>query len=138
MQLHNLVFALVACFPLANAQFNFFDHMFGHPQQQQQQQQQQRGSSDSQWMAYSEARQYPYTQRHTHHKLTVVLVSCSQYLCPDTLSCVKRPADCPCPDKEDIKCTVPDALETHAATAVCVRGLEECASVERLMRSYST
>jgi len=122
MQFRNLAFLLVACLPLANAQFNFFDHMFGHPQQQQkqQQQQQQSGSSgDSQWMAYSEA------------------LSCSQYLCPDTLSCVKRPADCPCPNTEDTKCTVPDALEIDAATVVCVRGVEECALVERLMRSYS-
>ncbi|KAJ8584794.1 hypothetical protein M405DRAFT_875530 [Rhizopogon salebrosus TDB-379] len=120
MRLHNLVFPLAACFPLANAQFNFFDHMFGHPQQQQQQQQQRGPSGDSQWMAHSEA------------------LSCSQYLCPDTLSCVRRPADCPCPNTEDIKCTVPGAVETDAATVVCVRGVEECALVGRLMRSYST
>lgn len=62
MRLHNLVFPLAACFPLANAQFNFFDHMFGHPQQQQQQQQQRGPSGDSQWMAHSEARQYPDAQ----------------------------------------------------------------------------
>ncbi|KAG1752587.1 uncharacterized protein EDB91DRAFT_1045141 [Suillus paluster] len=121
-QTRALILLLVASLPLASAQFNFFDHMFGHPQQpqpqQQQQQQQQRGPS--QWMAHSEA------------------LSCSQYLCPGTLSCVKRPADCPCPNAEDIKCSVPDAVETDAATVVCVRGVEECASVERLMRSYST
>ncbi|KAG0709830.1 hypothetical protein DFH29DRAFT_792676 [Suillus ampliporus] len=123
-QLRTLILLLVASLPLASAQFNFFDHMFGHPQQpQQQQQQQQQGpdpSGNSQWMAHSEA------------------LSCSQYLCPSTLSCVKKPADCPCPNAEDTKCTVPDAVDTNAATVVCVRGLEECASVDRLMRSYST
>ncbi|KAG1755489.1 hypothetical protein EDB19DRAFT_410149 [Suillus lakei] len=122
-QLRSLILLLVASLPLASAQFNFFDQMFGHSQQQQQQQQQQRGpgsSGDSQWMAHSE------------------VLSCSQYLCPSTLTCVKRPADCPCPNAEDIKCTVPDAVDTEAATVVCVRGVEECAPVERLTRSYST
>ncbi|KAG2154986.1 uncharacterized protein EDB93DRAFT_1202220 [Suillus bovinus] len=124
MQLRSLVLLLAASLPLASGQFNFFDQMFGHSQQQQQQQQQQqRGpgpSGNSQWMAHSEA------------------LSCSQYLCPSTLMCVKRPADCPCPNAEDIKCTIPDAIDTAAATVVCVRGVGECTPVERLTRSFST
>ncbi|KAG1833463.1 hypothetical protein EV424DRAFT_1311738 [Suillus variegatus] len=119
MQLPSLILLLAASLPLAGAQFNFFDQMFGHSQQQQQQHQP--GPSDnSQWIAHSEA------------------LPCSQYLCPSTLTCVERPADCPCPNAEDIKCTIPDAVDTGAATVVCVRGVEECAPVERLTRSYST
>ncbi|KAG2757464.1 hypothetical protein P692DRAFT_20789799 [Suillus brevipes Sb2] len=118
--MRSLILLLAAFLPLASAQFNFFDQMFGHPQQQQQQQQQGPGPSDnSQWIAHSEA------------------LPCSQYLCPSTLACVRRPADCPCPNAEDIKCTIPDAVDTEAATVVCVRGVEECAPVERLT-SYST
>lgn len=59
MQLPSLILLLAASLPLAGAQFNFFDQMFGHSQQQQQQHQP--GPSDnSQWIAHSEARQYPY------------------------------------------------------------------------------
>ncbi|KAG2369654.1 hypothetical protein BDR07DRAFT_1266703 [Suillus spraguei] len=118
MQLRSLILLLAASLPLASAQFNFFDQMFGHPQQQQQQGP---GPSDnSQWTAHSEA------------------LSCSQYLCPSTLACVKRPTDCPCPNAEDIKCTIPDAVDREAATVVCVRGVEECTPVKRLMSLYST
>ncbi|KAF8969486.1 hypothetical protein BDZ97DRAFT_1915436 [Flammula alnicola] len=105
---------LLGLLQLVSAQFNFFENMFG--QQQQQQQQQQRASA-SQWAAYSDS------------------VSCSQYLCPETLDCVARPGDCPCPNPEDIKCIIPDmegAVED--ATVVCTRGQKECGEVERLMR----
>jgi hypothetical protein len=64
-QMRSLILLLAAFLPLASAQFNFFDQMFGHPQQQQQQQQQRQGpgpSDNSQWIAHSEARQYPNTQ----------------------------------------------------------------------------
>ncbi|KAG1815609.1 uncharacterized protein BJ212DRAFT_1447239 [Suillus subaureus] len=118
MQLRSLILLLAASLPLASAQFNFFDQMFGHSQQQQQRES--GPSGNSQWMAHSEA------------------LPCSQYLCPSTLTCVNRPADCPCPNAEDIKCTIPDAVDTEAATVVCVRGVEECTSVERLMSSYFT
>ncbi|KAJ7721176.1 hypothetical protein DFH07DRAFT_858054 [Mycena maculata] len=97
---------------LVAAQFQFFDGMFG----QQRQQQQQHHSGASQWAAHLES------------------VSCSQYLCPATLDCVGGPVDCPCPDAEDIKCTIPDADESGAATVVCVRGNDECRTVERLAR----
>jgi hypothetical protein len=64
MQRRSLILLLAASLPLASAQFNFFDQMFGHPQQQQQQQQQQGPgpSGNSQWIAHSEARQYPNSQ----------------------------------------------------------------------------
>ncbi|KAJ7781021.1 hypothetical protein B0H16DRAFT_1404126 [Mycena metata] len=94
---------------LVSAQFQFFDGMF----QQQHQQQQPSGAT---WAAHLES------------------VSCSQYLCPATLHCVGGPVDCPCPDPEDIKCTIPDSDEKGAATVVCVRGENECRQVERLAR----
>ncbi|KAJ6628873.1 hypothetical protein B0H10DRAFT_1777701 [Mycena sp. CBHHK59/15] len=107
-----LAFALFLFFlQLVAAQFQFFDGMF--QQQQQQQQQQHSGAS---WAAHLES------------------VACSQYLCPETLDCVGSPVDCPCPDAEDIKCTIPDADEVHGATVVCVRGNDECKQVERLAR----
>ncbi|KIM46346.1 hypothetical protein M413DRAFT_64868 [Hebeloma cylindrosporum] len=102
-------------FQLASAQFQFFENMFGQQQHHQQQQQQRSGAS--QWAAYSDS------------------VSCSQYLCPETLDCVKRPSDCPCPNPEDIKCTIPDMEGgVEDATVVCTRGQNECAEVERLMK----
>ncbi|KAK7205054.1 Ylr104w protein [Myxozyma melibiosi] len=81
---------------LASAQFDFFEHMFegaaggggGHHRQQH------GGSSQGspQW----------YEQNYE-------TVECKGYVCQDTLSCVKRPIDCPClfPDSEE-KCVLPD------------------------------
>jgi len=104
---------LLACFcQLANAQFNFFEQMFGGGGQQQQQQQ--RGSGTDHWRNQADA------------------ISCSSYLCPNTLVCVANPTECPCPHVEDIKCLVPDAVEKGAATVVCVRG-ESCGDVARLI-----
>jgi hypothetical protein len=60
--MRSLILLLAAFLPLASAQFNFFDQMFGHPQQQQQQQQGPGPSGNSQWIAHSEARQYPNPQ----------------------------------------------------------------------------
>ena len=59
-------------------------------------------------------------------------VSCSEYLCPETLACVPGPGKCPCPSPEDIKCIVPD-LE-GGETIVCTRGKSGCVEVEKLMR----
>ncbi|KAH9844083.1 uncharacterized protein C8Q71DRAFT_29244 [Rhodofomes roseus] len=59
-------------------------------------------------------------------------VPCSQYLCPNSLICVSNPADCPCPDLEDIKCVVPDAKAKQRGTVVCTRGASDCKQVERL------
>jgi hypothetical protein len=67
----------------------------------------------------------------------VLPVSCSQYLCPDTHLCVDRPAACPCPHEQDVKCLIPDALDSNGATVVCVRGGNECAEVNRLMKKFS-
>lgn len=96
---------------LVSANFDFFGNMFGNQQQQQHQQR----SGASQWAAQVES------------------VQCAQYLCPKTLDCVARPVDCPCPDVQDIKCTIPDTGNSNDATVICVRGQNECAEVERLM-----
>ncbi|TFK43686.1 hypothetical protein BDQ12DRAFT_675391 [Crucibulum laeve] len=111
-----LVLLLLAFLGLVSAQFNgFFENMFGGQHHQQQQQQQRSGAS--QWAAYSDS------------------VSCSQYLCPHTLDCVARPADCPCPNVEDVKCVIPDMEgDIEDSTIVCVRGRNDCAEVERLVR----
>ncbi|EPQ59100.1 hypothetical protein GLOTRDRAFT_136062 [Gloeophyllum trabeum ATCC 11539] len=99
------------------AQFQFFEQMFGHGHQQQQQQQRhQQASSTSQWTANAD------------------IVPCSDYLCPDTLVCVSNPIDCPCPDVQDVKCLIPDAQDKGGATVLCVRGREGCQEAERLMR----
>ncbi|KAF9478155.1 hypothetical protein BDN70DRAFT_783844, partial [Pholiota conissans] len=100
---------------LVAAQFNFFENMFGQQQQHQQYQQQRTGAS--QWAAYSDS------------------VACSQYLCPETLDCVQKPVDCPCPNPEDIKCIVPDMEgDVEDATVICTRGQKECSEVDKLMR----
>lgn len=103
-----------------SAQFFNFDQMFGgggHHQQQHHQQQQHRPSGESLWAAQAD---------HT---------SCTQYLCPTTLTCVSKPADCPCPSPEDVKCIIPDADADEGFTAVCVRGGKEgCAQVEGLTK----
>ncbi|KAH7887572.1 hypothetical protein F5I97DRAFT_1861369 [Phlebopus sp. FC_14] len=103
---------------IVTAQFGFFDHMFGNPQQHQRQSP---GSNpgNSQWSMQADS------------------VACSSYLCPDSLVCVAQPFECPCPNVEDVKCTISDAQDRGTATVVCVRGKEQCATVERLARSYS-
>jgi len=93
------------------AQFNFFGNVFGGQQQQHQQQQR---PGTSQWTAYSES------------------VPCSQYMCPQTLDCVAKPTDCPCPNFEDVKCIIFDSR--GEGTVVCTRGQQDCLEVERLMK----
>ncbi|SCU90230.1 LADA_0F02652g1_1 [Lachancea dasiensis] len=35
--------------------------------------------------------------------------ACTDYLCPDTLACVKSAGDCPCPfPKSQLRCVLPD------------------------------
>ncbi|RDB20044.1 Long chronological lifespan protein 2 [Hypsizygus marmoreus] len=110
-----LALILFLAFGLVSANFEFFGNMFGGQQHQQQQQR----SGSAQWAAQVEA------------------VSCSQYLCPATLDCVASPKECPCPDAQDIKCIIPDKVGGgNEATVVCVRGENECAEVERLMRRW--
>ncbi|KAI1157451.1 hypothetical protein F5B18DRAFT_645038 [Nemania serpens] len=71
---------------LAQAQFGFFDQMFGGQQQQQQQQQQQNVPSDS-----------------SIYQNNFERLHCDNYLCPDTTACVHFPHHCPCawPQTED-------------------------------------
>lgn len=116
-------------FGLVYGQFDFFGNMFG---QQQQQQQQQHPSGASQWAAHVESGRYK-KPRAFRNYLMVYLVPCSEYLCPTTLVCVAGPMECSCPDVQDIKCLIPDA-DGNEATVICVRGQNECANVERLMR----
>ena len=68
-----------------------------------------------------------------------ITVSCSEYLCQDTLVCVSKPVDCPCPNVEDVKCVVPDAQDgaSGGGTRLCIRGGTDCAQVEKLARKFS-
>ncbi|KAL5487735.1 LCL2 [Sanghuangporus weigelae] len=99
--------------PVAVAQFNFFD-MFGQGHQTQQN----RGSGASQWAAQADG------------------IQCNAYLCPDTLLCVRNPADCPCPHPEDVKCLIREPKEKDAATVVCARGADACSEVQRLANKW--
>ncbi|KAI2629205.1 hypothetical protein GGS26DRAFT_559889 [Hypomontagnella submonticulosa] len=68
------------------AQFGFFDQMFGGGGQQQQQRQPQNVPSDS-----------------SIYRNNFERMHCENYLCPDTLACVHFPHHCPCawPANED-------------------------------------
>ncbi|KAK0537563.1 Long chronological lifespan protein 2 [Tilletia horrida] len=76
----------------------------------------------------------------------VEAASCTEYLCPKTLSCVSRPEQCPCPFPQQIACAYPDfepedgedaasagSRKGKAAGVVCVTGTE-CGQVQRLLR----
>ncbi|KAI1184325.1 hypothetical protein F5B17DRAFT_412480 [Nemania serpens] len=78
--MHVSLFLLPLLASLAQAQFGFFDQMFGGQQQQQQQQQQQNVPSD------------PSLYQNNFERM-----HCDNYLCPDTLACVHFPHHCPCP-----------------------------------------
>ena len=67
----------------------------------------------------------------------VMTVSCSEYLCQDTLVCVTKPIDCPCPNVEDIKCVVPDVQDAGSGTRFCMRGGTDCAQLEKLVKKFS-
>ncbi|KAI0183626.1 hypothetical protein EV127DRAFT_446484 [Xylaria flabelliformis] len=89
--LNPITFLLIALFTsLAQAQFGFFDQMFGGggggQQAQQQQQRPQNGPSDS-----------------SLYQTNFERLHCDNYLCPDTLACVHFPHHCPCawPSHED-------------------------------------
>ncbi|TEB30094.1 hypothetical protein FA13DRAFT_1733904 [Coprinellus micaceus] len=110
MARQSLLLLLSLFFGLASAQFQFFGDFFGQQQHQQQR------SGSSQWASFSEN------------------VQCSNYLCPETLDCVVRPSECPCPNVQDVKCLIPAGPEGGDATVLCVRGSDGCAQVERLMK----
>ncbi|KAJ5280228.1 Long chronological lifespan protein 2 [Penicillium angulare] len=84
---------------VAQAQFNFFDHMFGGNQQQPgQQQAPQNVPSDS-----------------GRYQNMWAQSQCSNYLCPGTLACVSFPHHCPCPHPD-----VEDKVELGEGSAICV------------------
>ncbi|KAJ5759846.1 Long chronological lifespan protein 2 [Penicillium odoratum] len=89
------VFMLVA---VAQAQFNFFDQMFGGNQQQHHQQGPQDVPSDS-----------------SRYQNSWLQAQCSNYLCPGTLACVSVPHHCPCPHPE-----VEEKVELGEGSAICV------------------
>lgn len=94
-----LYLAICVFFHTANAQFGFFDQMFGGGHQQQQQSQQpQNVPSDSSW-----------------YQSNVEKAHCDRYLCPDTLACVHFPHHCPCPFP-----AVEDKFELGDGKRICV------------------
>jgi hypothetical protein len=111
----------------------------GGQQQQQQQQQQQHRSGASQFSTFVDTGMPPMWQLMTIYPSDMCMpVQCSHYLCPMTLDCADHPSQCPCPYPEDIKCVIPDMDgDVDDATVMCVRGQQECAEVERLMKKYS-
>ena len=116
------IFMLVA---VAQAQFNFFDQMFGGNQQQQGHHQ---GAQD----VSSDSSRY---QNSWNQGKIILLVmrrlkgspcfkftdndsptaQCSKYLCPDTLACVSVPHHCPCPHPD-----VEEKVELGEGSAICV------------------
>ncbi len=96
--------------------------------------------------AVGNARRQSYVlTRHPFRYLPVIIytllfiykVSCSEYLCQDTLVCVSKPIDCPCPNVEDIKCIVPDSQDGGSGTRFCIRGGTDCAQIEKLANKFS-
>ncbi|KGO65314.1 hypothetical protein PITC_015820 [Penicillium italicum] len=93
------LWALLLLVSVAQAQFNFFDQMFGGGEQQQRQQQRSQNvpsDSDRYQQMWSGAQ-------------------CDHYLCPGTLACVHVPHHCPCPHPD-----VEDKVELGEGSAVCV------------------
>ncbi|KAF7586755.1 Long chronological lifespan protein 2 [Aspergillus hancockii] len=89
--------SLVLLASVAQAQFQFFEHMFGGGHQDQQQGAQNEPSDSSRYQNMWNS------------------VQCDKYLCPDTLACVHFPHHCPCahPHYED-------KIELGEGSAVCV------------------
>ncbi|GAA6055086.1 hypothetical protein JCM3770_001788 [Rhodotorula araucariae] len=48
-------------------------------------------------------------------------VSCATYVCPDTLTCVSAPADCPCPSALDTKCSLGGGEGAYVCSRDCAR-----------------
>ncbi|KAJ5536572.1 hypothetical protein N7513_009758 [Penicillium frequentans] len=93
------VWAILMLVAVAQAQFNFFDHMFGGNQQQQGHHQ---GAQD----VSSDSSRYQNSWNQAQ---------CSKYLCPDTLACVSVPHHCPCPHPD-----VEEKVELGEGSAICV------------------
>ncbi|KAI1323653.1 hypothetical protein F5Y16DRAFT_383054 [Xylariaceae sp. FL0255] len=84
--LHLLLLAVLSLASVTNAQFGFFDQMFGGGGHQQEPQRPQNVPSDP-----------------SHYQGQFNSMHCDNYLCPDTLACVHFPHHCPCawPNNED-------------------------------------
>ncbi|KAL7625814.1 Long chronological lifespan protein 2 [Parahypoxylon ruwenzoriense] len=96
-----LLLLLLSLTATTNAQFGFFEQMFGGQQQQQQQQrtqQPQNVPSDS-----------------SIYRANFDRMHCDNYLCPDTLACVHFPHHCPCPWPSN-----EDKFETGDGHRICV------------------
>ncbi|KAJ5947514.1 Long chronological lifespan protein 2 [Penicillium verhagenii] len=93
------VWALFMLVAVAQAQFNFFDQMFGNNQQQQGHRQ---GPQD----VPSDSVRYQNSWSQAQ---------CSNYLCPGTLACVSVPHHCPCPHPD-----VEEKVELGEGSAICV------------------
>ena len=123
-----MIMLLVSLFTFtANAQFGFFDQMFGGGGGHQQQQQPQNVRSDSQWyqQQYENGESSSFLHiildhRKNHKRCarrTVINPStahCDKYLCPGTLSCVHFPHHCPCAWE-----AVEDKVELGEGISVC-------------------
>ncbi|KAJ5874700.1 uncharacterized protein N7529_003130 [Penicillium soppii] len=93
------LWAFILLVSVAQAQFNFFDQMFGNGEQQQRQQQRSQN-------APSDSARYQQMWREAQ---------CENYLCPGTLACVHFPHHCPCPHPD-----VEEKVEFGEGSAVCV------------------
>ena len=78
-----------------------------------------------------------FMSRQKLNRVLLVTVSCSDYLCQDSLVCVQRPMDCPCPVVQDVKCIVPDAQEPGSGTRLCIRGATDCSQVEKQVTKFA-
>ncbi|KAJ6110328.1 hypothetical protein N7486_002563 [Penicillium sp. IBT 16267x] len=93
------VWAIFMLFAVAQAQFNFFDQMFGGNQQQQ-------GHHQAAQDVPSDSGRYQNSWSQSQ---------CSKYLCPGTLACVSVPHHCPCPHPD-----VEEKVELGEGSAICV------------------
>ncbi|KAH8702286.1 hypothetical protein BGW36DRAFT_405094 [Talaromyces proteolyticus] len=92
-----VLWSLFLLMTAVQAQFQFFEQMFGGNQQHGHQGEQE-AASDSSW--------YQRTWEGAH---------CTRYLCPGTLACVHFPHHCPCPHPD-----VEEKVELGEGSAICV------------------
>ncbi|GIK00617.1 long chronological lifespan protein 2 [Aspergillus viridinutans] len=90
--------ALLLLASVAQAQFQFFEHMFGNGHQEHHQQGTQNSASDS-----------------SRYQQLWEGTNCNKYLCPGTLACVDFPHHCPCAHP-----SVEDKVELGEGSAVCI------------------
>jgi hypothetical protein len=123
------LWAFILLVSVAQAQFNFFDQMFGNGEQQQRQQQRsQNAPSDSaryqQMWREGKLKIWCFSSMLAHVSIANKAISltsgtstaqCENYLCPGTLACVHFPHHCPCPHPD-----VEEKVEFGEGSAVCV------------------